>query len=264
MKFLVINNVIKTVRFSVLMVLLLIIPSHSAIAQDNSFVTETEKAKVQNENFKKGLSAFFDDNFMTAIFYFEKAANTELPIAMYWAGACYEEIDDYQKACQWYLKGSNKGNAFCQNCLGSCYFYGKGVSKNLQKAVMWWTKAAEQGNVDAQCHLGFCYSTGTGVSVDPQKAIMWSSMAAEQGNVDAQYNLGELYYWGDVVKKDIHKAVVWYIKAAKQGEPDAQFRLGELYYNGEGVTKDYQEAKYWMQKAAMNGHTNAEEWLKTH
>jgi len=112
MRFIIINNVIKVARISFLMVLLLIVPSHSAIAQDNSLVTETEKAKVQNEDFKKGISEYLADNYMTAIFYFEKAANTGLPIAMYWAGACYEEIDDYQKACQWYLKGSNKGNAF--------------------------------------------------------------------------------------------------------------------------------------------------------
>lgn len=264
MRYLKINNAIKIARVSFLMLLLLIIPSHFAFAQYNSFEIETEKAVAQNEDFKKGISEYLADNYMTAIFYFEKAANTGLPIAMYWAGACYEEIDDYQKACQWYLKGSNKGNAFAQNSLGSSYFYGKGVSKNLQKAIMWWTKAAENGSGDAQCHLGFCYATGTGVSVNSQKAIMWWSMAAEQGNEDAQYNLGELYYWGDVVKKDIRKAVLWYIKAAKQGVTDAQFRLGELYYNGEGVTKDYKEAKYWMQKSAMNGNTNAEEWLRTH
>lgn len=264
MRFLIVYNAIKIARVLFLMVLLLMVPSHFAIAQDNSLVTETEKAKIQNEDFKKGVSAILDDKVMTAIFFFEKAANTGLPIAMYWAGSCYEEIDDYQKAYQWYLKGANKGNSFAQNSLGSSYFYGKGVSKNMQKAIMWWTKAAEKGNGDAQCHLGYCYATGTGVSINPQKAIMWWSMAAEQGNEEAQYNLGELYYWGDVVKKDIQKAVVWYIKAAKQGVTDAQFRLGELYYDGEGVTKDYKEAKYWMQKAAMNGHTNAEEWLRTH
>jgi hypothetical protein len=228
MRFLIVYNAIKIARVLFLMVLLLMVPSHFAIAQDNSLVTETEKAKIQNEDFKKGVSAILDDKVMTAIFFFEKAANTGLPIAMYWAGSCYEEIDDSQKAYQWYLKGANKGNSF------------------------------------AQSHLGYCYATGTGVSINPQKAIMWWSMAAEQGNEEAQYNLGELYYWGDVVKKDIQKAVVWYIKAAKQGVTDAQFRLGELYYDGEGVTKDYKEAKYWMQKAAMNGHTNAEEWLRTH
>lgn len=91
MRFLIFNNVKQIARVSILILLLLIVPSHFAIAQNNSLETETENAKIQNEDFKKGISAFLADNFMTAIFFFEKAANTGLPIAMYWAGACYEK-----------------------------------------------------------------------------------------------------------------------------------------------------------------------------
>ncbi|MCL2139039.1 MAG: hypothetical protein FWH41_05860, partial [Treponema sp.] len=37
-------------------------------------------------------------------------------------------------------KGAEQGNAWAQNSLGDCYFYGKGVTQDYRKAVEWYTK----------------------------------------------------------------------------------------------------------------------------
>ena len=48
------------------------------------------------------------------------------------------------------------GDAEAQFQLGSRYYRGEGVSKNLKNAVNWWRKAAGSGNAWAQHNLGVC------------------------------------------------------------------------------------------------------------
>ncbi|MHB9146879.1 MAG: hypothetical protein ACYC2U_00175 [Candidatus Amoebophilus sp.] len=182
------------------------------------------------------------------------------------------------------------GDALAQHNLGTMYYYGLGVDRNISKAMKliriaanqgfahsqntlgnmflkdklyadaleWYKKAAEQGNASAQYNLGRMYYYGQEIEQDYVKALEWYQKAAEQGNVNAQYNLGWMYDNGEGVEKDCKKAVEWYKKAAEQGNVDAQYNLGCSYDNGEGVEKNYKKAIIWYQRAAEQGSADAQ------
>lgn len=120
---------------------------------------------------------------------------------------------------------AQNADADTQNKLGYCYYYGKGVAKNLVEAAMCYRKAAEQDDAVGQYNLGYCYYFGKGLIQNFSAAERWFWKAANQGHANGQYFLGECYYYGNGIKQDYKIAVYWYQKAAKQGHKEAQNML---------------------------------------
>lgn len=156
-----------------------------------------------------------------------------------------------------YIKEAEKNNANAQTVLGSLYYNGKDVGKNMKEAVKWFRKAAEQGEPIAQNNLGYCYFYGYGVQKNISLALFWFKKSANKGEVSAMMSLANCYYEGTDIKKDITQAIGWYSCAAEQGESTAQFIIGECYYKGEGVQKSKTKALEWFQKAARQNHKGA-------
>ena len=121
--------------------------------------------------------------------------------------------------------------------------------------------AAEQNDADAQFRLGTCYYNGIGVEKDVVEAVKWWRKAAEQNNADAQFGLGYCYVYGWGVPKNAVEVVNWYLKAAEQTHANAQFNLGFCYVNGNGVVKDETEGYKWFLLAAMNGSEEAKKFI---
>ena len=168
---------------------------------------------------------------------------------------------DYKTALQEWNPLAEQGDADAQRNLGSMYFIGRGVPKDVVQAASWIRKAAEQGDAIAQGELGFMYFTGQGVPKDVVQAASWIRKAAEQGLADAQVGLGVMYDnddngWG--VPKDDRQAAFWGRKAAEQGNAHAQGGLGLMYYTGRGVPKDYVQAYAWFNLAAAQGDEDVE------
>ena len=122
-------------------------------------------------------------------------------------------------------------------------------------------KAAEQGSADGQSALGTCYYFGNGVSKDDEQAIVWYTLAAEQGDASSQSQLGMLYYDGYNIPQDYNKSFEWYTKAAIQGHAEAQYYMSVLYAFGRGVSKDLVEAYAWAILADLNDFPNAKQEL---
>ena len=104
--------------------------------------------------------------------------------------------------------------------LGSLYYNGDVVERNLEKAKYWFEKSAEQGDSDAQVSLGSMYLYGEGVEQDLEKARYWIEKSVEQGNLNAQYCLGEFYYYGDAVERE--RAKYWWEKYDAQKKEEAE------------------------------------------
>jgi TPR repeat protein len=66
---------------------------------------------------------------------------------------------------------------------------GNGIVKNEYEAVKWYHKAAVQGDEYAQTNLGSCYYDGRGVAKNLAIGYMWTNLAAESGEVQANKNL---------------------------------------------------------------------------
>ncbi len=155
-----------------------------------------------------------------------------------------------------------KGAPHDLDSIGTCYLFGKGVTKNQKQAVIYFRSAAQQGLASAQTHLGSCYYSGTGVNQNHQQAFEWFLKAAKQGDLTAQDNLGSCYLLGHGTTKNHIAAVEWYKKAAGKGNASAQAHLGSCYLYGQGVTADKDTAIYWYEKAAAQGNTTAKKNLE--
>ena len=155
-------------------------------------------------------------------------------------------------------KKAEAGDTVAQRTLGSRYYKGTGVPKDIAEAVKWFCKAAEQGDAAAQNSLGLMYRNGDGVPKDIAEAVKWFRKAAEQGNAMAQHNLGFIYLQGTSVPKDSAEAEKWIRKAADQGNAAAQFNLGAMYGKGDSVPKNNAEAMKWWRKAADQGNAAAQ------
>ena len=62
----------------------------------------------------------------------------------------YGTPQNLQKAVEYYLLASNRGEAVASFNLGECYGLGKGVEKDLAKALEWYRISAERGDEDAK------------------------------------------------------------------------------------------------------------------
>lgn len=176
--------------------------------------------------------------------------------SMYWNGEGVTK--DLATAVEWYRKSAEQGSREAQLNLGWIYAYDYGFPTNTAEAAKWFRKAADQGDTEAQFHLGRMYENGAGVTQDLVQAANWYRKAAEGGGSDAQFNLGSMYAEGVGVTKDLTVAVEWYRKSAEQGSIKAQFNLGWMYASGDGVSKDLTKAFEWWKRAAEQGHESAQ------
>jgi TPR repeat protein len=55
------------------------------------------------------------------------------------------------------LKKAESGDSTAQRHLGSCYYRGLGIKKDITKAIELWEKSALQGDIKAQSNLGTLY-----------------------------------------------------------------------------------------------------------
>ena len=134
-----------------------------------------------------------------------------------------------------YRKAAEKGSIFDQTMLGSCYEYGKGVTKDEAEAVKWYRKAADQGYNVAQILLGFCYKNGEGVATNEVEAVKWFRKAAERGDQSGQYMLGLSYQYGKGAPSNNVEALKWFNLSAAQDYEIAKRTQSEI---GRLMTKE--------------------------
>ncbi|MBL1143193.1 MAG: sel1 repeat family protein [Proteobacteria bacterium] len=99
---------------------------------------------------------------------------------------------DYDEAYRQFQPLAETGDSEAQSHLGSLYYVGKGIPKDLQLAYNWYKKSADQGNVDSQYSIGNMYLLGEGVEQSNSEATKWYALASEQGHTAAKNNLKSL------------------------------------------------------------------------
>jgi TPR repeat protein len=154
-------------------------------------------------------------------------------------------------------EGADAGYAPAQYHLGTAYYTGEGVPRDLKLAGAWFAAAAKAGHPGALFAAGRMYDLGEGVAPDPAKAIVYYKEAALKGDRDARYALGTFFYAGEVVAKDVTTARKLFDAAARQGQPDAMFNLGVMTAGGEGGPRDPAQAYVWFSLAKAAGHEGA-------
>ena len=199
-----------------------------------------------------------------AMRWFNAAANRGNRQAQFMVARCYlkeEPIKDYSRAFKWFCISAIQGESNAQRMLGSMYYYGHFVAKNIKESVKWIGLAANQGNARAKFALAVFYYTGQGVQQNYSKAFELFSESSDQGIDVSQKYLAKCYYHGHGVRRDYTEAFKLFSKFANQGHADSQFYLGNCYKEGLGVSKDIPLAIHWYKKATEQGHKDAEKLL---
>ena len=268
--------------------------NHSEIAVTDRDLTEVQREVKSREQAKKWYTKAADQEYLPAqnnlgvmyvrlyeasdegmkalplleaLKWFRKAAEAERGYARSQFNLCI--ISGHENtAVEWARKAADQGYAPAQDHLGSLYYHGNGVDKNLKLAVKWFRAAAEQGYPPAQNNLGVCYAEGFEVDEDLEKAFKWSKKAAEQGNANGQFATALSYMRGEGVDENINKAFRWYKEAAEQNHVSAQNNLAKMYTDFAvqyKKDKDEKRSKYctemanrWYLRAAQSGNPIAQ------
>lgn len=109
---------------------------------------------------------------------------------MYYTGS--GTLQNMKKALEWYERAANTGNPEAMFALGEIYENGPSSIADENKAAVLYYKAAGAGNADAMFSLAKCYENGTGVDNNLKEAAYWYGKAAEKGNNDAALCLARL------------------------------------------------------------------------
>jgi len=134
-----------------------------------------------------------------------------------------------REALRWMTLAADNGFVTAMYDLGRLYESSGVVGpQNLPESNRWYLRAAEAGSVDAQSAIGTAYYLGRGVQRDMAQAARWYREAAKGGDVGAQYLLASMYEAGEGVERDLRLARYWYDIAAKNGDEAAPGKVKEL------------------------------------
>ncbi|KXS56863.1 MAG: hypothetical protein AMR96_00305 [Candidatus Adiutrix intracellularis] len=175
------------------------------------------------------LGAFYENgigiapNYTEALFWYQKAAATNLPEAFYSLGVCYE--------------------------------VGLGAAAEPAKAILNFQKAADLKIPNAAYKLAFIYLEGFLVDIDQDKAISYLKEALENGQAEAGNELGVIYLQGRLNQPHNQaKALEMFIKSAELGNPEAMKNVAVIFRNGLGTEPDLAVALKWYLIARDSGY----------
>lgn len=127
-----------------------------------------------------------------------------------------------------YLQQAAAGDVAAMSNLGTCYFRGEGVEKDLTRAVSWYRRSAELGFLPALLNLADCYRKGEGVPKDTREAIRLYETALEKDPCVSAFALGEIYSESDGVEHSIDRAEQYFKMARANLHPEAYLALKRI------------------------------------
>lgn len=125
---------------------------------------------------------------------------------------------------------------------------------NIKKAVKLYKESAREGNDEANFKLGTIYYKGEGVRKNLDIAMSYFQKAAVYGHKKAKYNMAMIYSQKRYSKHDYRIAYNLFLELALSGDPVSQNKVGLFLTYGFGIDKDYKEAVKWFEKSYFDGH----------
>ena len=132
------------------------------------------------------------------------------------------------KAWQLLQRAAAQQSALAENALGEMIEQGRRGKVDPKAACGWFERAAEHGNGDGALATATCYFLGRGRTRDMTQAHRWYLEAAKAGDVGAQYIVASMFETGSGVEADARLARYWYDVAAKNGDDAAKVKLKAL------------------------------------
>lgn len=172
-----------------------------------------------------------------------------------WLGAVLLDRGNKAEGLRLIQRAADAGSAEGQHRLALVYITGDaGQPRDATRAVELFAKAAAQGHRRAQLNLGTLYFRGQGVPRDLIQARAWLEQAAMDGDVYATYALGRaMSESAPPAAADSTRATDLFRRAAEKGHMRAALRYGLALAEGSGVKQDLAAAQRWLIQAQQNG-----------
>lgn len=163
---------------------------------------------------------------------------------------------DKAAAIEWFRKSAEHGNADGEWNLGTAYFVGNGVSRDVSTGLDWMRRSLSDGSGNHMFMYGMMLATFGG---DPHQGMAWAHKSAEAGFAPGMmmWSMAELSGKNGIPQNKAD-AEQWMLRAAKTGSAFAQMALGHFYIDGTFGKPDVQTGLHWLQQAATQGYPRAE------
>ncbi len=213
-------------------------------------------------------------NYEQAFKLYQAAANSQnakLRLANFYEYGKYVE-KSIPNAIKIYNELQKLDNAFSMYKIGTFYFSGNGLKKDLNNAYKWLNKALLVGSVEAMNHFRIIgtksktdsrsteevYETGNSLvkKMQVEQALPYLEAAAVEGNLNAIVRMYEIFKEGIFLDKDLKRAYEILEKYKDLKYPRLYYLLGRANELGEGVDSSYAKAaKFYELGANLNDET---------
>lgn len=172
------------------------------------------------------------EDYDLALYYFQKAAKEDYPLADFFIGMIYMEQEEYKKSVPYYKKALDVDPLASYN-LGVYYEEGMGVRRNLKEAVRYYKLAVKGEYPHAFHNLASFYRRGMGdLKQDYKKAMSLYKKAIKMQDDPLSYHaLAQMYFNGFGVKQNKKRALELLQIGAEKGGKEAKYSLGLYYFN---------------------------------
>ena len=116
-----------------------------------------------------------------------------------------------------------------QRILADILMFGYRVPKNPAAALMWAERAAAVGDPAAAERIGTAYFGGLGVKRDIKSAREWYLVSSEDEYIEAMKNMARTYFTAERTRENFEKTVHWLELAVEAGSQHANFILAGIY-----------------------------------
>jgi TPR repeat protein len=221
-----------------------------------------------------------DKNYEQAFKLYQAAHNSDnakLRIANFYEYSKFVE-KSLTNAIKIYNELQKKDNAFAMYKIGSFYFNGDGLKKDLNNAYKWLNKALLAGSTEAMNHFRIIgtkskndirttqevYQAGKAL-VDKgfiEEAWPYLEASASEKYLPAIITMHDVYKLGLGVEKDLYKAFQILKKYESYDEAQIYYLIGKIYEYGEGVDSSYVLAARYYELGALSSHEASIKALK--
>lgn len=165
-------------------------------------------------------------------------------------GDCSGVIDIEEKA--------KSGDGESLWILGSLYYQGLCVGKDIGKAISYYETSARQDYLEAHENLYYIYNNGEGIDKNTTVAFKHLKAAADSGSSKSQVELAGLYMAGEVIPKNFLTAKDYYERAADLEHVGGYYGLLRLYLSTDLGEPNFEEALKWGILGAENGDVRSQ------
>jgi TPR repeat protein len=164
-------------------------------------------------------------------------------LSNYESGTRLHEAGNIPMAIIMFQQGADAGDPKSEFALGTYYYFGEGVKKDLERARKLFESSDSKDNAESAYMLALMYRRGESVAKDDVASQKYLIKAAHACIEPAQSDLSKAYYEGIGVQKDELEGIAWLYLAAEQNDQETQDTVAQILDRLSKPDREFVEAR---------------------